>query len=376
MAIANSRIAFFLRFLGGGGAERVVLNLSKGFLAHGFKVDLLLSNGDSPHLWQVPKGVRVVDFRDPRVSSSLKSLIHYLREERPMALLPSLHYPSEIAILAKYLSRTSTRVIVTEHNNLSREIRCESSLFRKAIPLVTSILYPWADGIVAVSEGVAIDLAKFTGISLNRINVIYNPVVTPELIEKSKEPVDHPWFEPGAPPVILGVGKLEAQKDFPNLIRAFSHVIKVQPSRLMILGWGPDRNKLEALVRELGLENTIAFPGHVDNPYKYMAQSSVFVLSSAWEGLPTVLIEAMALGVPVVSTNCESGPSEILANGQYGYLTPVSNSGALAEAILQVLSGKPKPVDASWLKQFRLEAATQEYLRVLGIQSPTVISQS
>lgn len=372
MAKLNRRIALFLRFLGGGGAERVTLNLSSGFLAQGLSVDLLLSNGDSPHLWQVPQGVRVIDFGDPRVSSSLKSLVHYLRKEQPIALLSGLHYTSEVAILAKYLSGKSTRVIVTEHNSLSREMKSESSLFRQAIPLATRILYPLADSIVAVSNGVALDLAKTTGLDSDRINVIYNPVITLELIEKSKEPVDHPWFKPDALPVILGVGKLEAQKDFPNLIRAFSQVIKVLPSRLMILGWGPDRGKLEALVRQLGLEDAIALPGHVDNPFKYMAKSSVFVLSSAWEGLPTVLIEAMAVGTPVVSTDCESGPSEILVEGKYGYLTPVGDSNALATAILKVLSGYPKPIDSGWLDQFGLETATQKYLNLLG--SPEVQS--
>lgn len=151
------------------------------------------------------------------------------------------------------------------------------------------------------------------------------------------------------------------------MIRAFAKVRQVRSARLIILGWGPDRPQLEGLIKDLGLEADVDLPGYSQNPYAYMARSAVFVLSSAWEGLPTVLIEAMAFGTPVVSTDCESGPAEILAGGKYGYLTPVENSDALADAVLQVLSGKPKSVDSNWLDQFGLETATQKYLNVLGI---------
>ncbi len=188
------------------------------------------------------------------------------------------------------------------------------------------------------------------------------------MLTNAQEPVEHPWFNSQDIPLLLGVGKLEAQKDFPNLIRAFAKVRQVRPARLVILGWGPDRPQLEALVNDLGLEADVDLPGYVQNPYAYMSRASAFILSSAWEGLPTVLIEAMALGIPVVSTDCESGPSEILADGKYGYLTPVGDSEALADAILKVLSGYQKTVNSSWLKRFDVETATQQYLKALGIK--------
>jgi glycosyltransferase involved in cell wall biosynthesis len=240
---------------------------------------------------------------------------------------------------------------------------------KRLTPLLAQLFYPWADGVVGVSLGVAKDLAHITNLPLEHIQVIYNPAVTPELAEKAKESVAHPWFTSEETPVVLGVGKLELQKDFPTLIHAFAKVRQVRTARLVILGWGPepDRLKLEALVRELGLEGDVAMPGYVENPYAYMARAAVFVLSSAWEGFGNVLVEALAVATPVVSTNCESGPAEILDHGKYGSLVPVGDSQALAEAILKVLAGKSKPVDLSWLNQFSLETITQQYLDLLNI---------
>ncbi|MCA1995460.1 MAG: glycosyltransferase, partial [Coleofasciculus sp. S288] len=225
--------------------------------------------------------------------------------------------------------------------------------------------------IVAVSQGVATDLARTASLPLERIQVIYNPVVTPELLTRAKEPLDHPWFNPGEPPVILGVGRLVEQKDFSTLIRAFNQVRQIQPARLMILGSGREKSRLKALVQELGLEDDVAMPGFVQNPYAYMARSAVFVLSSAWEGFGNVIVEAMAVGTPVVSTDCQSGPAEILDDGKYGSLVPVGDSKAIAEAILSVLSGNSKPVNLAWIDNFTLKNSTDKYLEILGLNRMT-----
>jgi glycosyltransferase involved in cell wall biosynthesis len=361
----NSRVAFFIGSFGGGGIERISANLAHGFVDLGIQIDLLTSP-ESPHIWRMPTTTRIVDLKAPTLYLSLPGLIRYLRQERPDVLLAADHYQNEIALMAKLIAGVPTRVVVSEHNQLSKTAQNATKLKGKLAPLFTRCLYPWADGIVAVSQGVANDLADTANIPISRIQTIYNPVISPEMLNSAKEPLEHEWFAPGAPPVILGVGKLESQKDFPNLIRAFAKVRQSQLARLMILGWGPDRPQLEALIKELGLEADVKLPGYMQNPYAYLARSKVFVLSSAWEGLPTVLIEAMALGIPVVSTDCESGPSEILADGKYGYLTPVGDSEALADAILQVLSGQLKSLDSSWLAQFDVETATHKYLNILG----------
>ena len=367
MSESNPHIAFFIGSFGGGGIERVTAHLAHGLVKSGIKIDLVLNRSESPHLWRMPSETRIFDLKQPRLSLSLPGLVQYLRRERPSALLAADHYLNELALLAGHIAGVPTRIVVAEHNQLSKTAQNGSQMKARLAPLFARFLYPWADGIIAVSDGVAKDLSNTASLPLNSIHTIYNPVITPELFISAKEPVEHPWFNSPEIPVILGVGKLEAQKDFPNLIQAFARVRQTRQARLVILGWGSDRPQLEALIQELGLQDDVDLPGYVQNPYAYMARSTVFVLSSAWEGLPTVLIEAMALGIPVVSTDCESGPSEILAGGKYGYLTPVGDSEALAVEILNVLAGKPKPIDSAWLDQFGLESATQKYLSILGI---------
>lgn len=375
MASTNPRIALFLGNFGGGGIERVTAQLSHYLVNMGVRIDLVLINVDSAHLWQMPSETRIIDLKSSGLFKSLPKLVQYLRQERPAVLLATDHYANEVAILARLIARVPTHTIVAEHNQLSRTAKNSTKLKDRLAPLFTKFLYPFADAIVAVSHGVAKDLAQIASLPLEKIETIYNPVIHSQIFVKAQEPLEHPWFAPGELPVILGVGKLEKQKDFPSLIRAFAKVRQSKPSRLVILGWGPDRPKLEALIQELGLEDFVDLPGHVNNPYMYMARSTVFVLSSAWEGLGNVLIEAMALGIPVVSTNCESGPAEILAGGKYGYLTPVGDSEALADGILQVLAGNPKPIDPTWLNQFGTEAANEKYLKIFkSAEKPLVHS--
>jgi glycosyltransferase involved in cell wall biosynthesis len=363
----SPHIAIFIRSLYEGGAERVMLNLARGFVKQDLNVDLVLVKAEGAYLTQIPPEVRLIDLQAQSKPSILPKLIKYLRQERPASLLAALHYPCEIALLAKRLAGVSTRVIVSEHNNLSQEAKRIKQTSVRLSPLAARLFYPWANGIVAVSQGVAKDLAAVTALPSARIQVIYNPVVVPEMFTKAKEPVAHSWFQPGQPPVILGVGRLFPQKDFATLIRAFALVRNVRPARLVILGSsGPDEAKLKALIRELDLEEEVALLGYVSNPYAYMARSSVFVLSSAWEGFGNVLVEAMAVGTEIVSTDCPSGPAEILAHGKYGALTPVGDSKAMAEAILKTLSGSPKKVDSSWLDQFTIETCAQKYLHTLG----------
>jgi glycosyltransferase involved in cell wall biosynthesis len=363
----SPHIALFIRSLYEGGAERVMLNLARGFMKQDLNVDLVLVKAEGGYMNQIPPGIRLIDLKAHSKPSILPKLVKYLRQERPASLLAALHYPCEIALLAKRLAGVSTRVVVCEQNNLSQEAKRIKQTSVRLSPLAARLFYPWADGIVAASQGVAEDLATVTTLPSERIQVIYNPVVVPEIFTKAKEPVDHAWFQPGQPPVILGVGRLFPQKDFATLIRAFAMVRNVRPARLVILGSsGPDEANLKSVIRELDLEEEVALLGYTPNPYAYMARSSIFVLSSAWEGFGNVLVEAMAVGARIISTNCPSGPAEILADGKYGALTPVGDSKAMAEAILQTLSSSSKKVDSGWLDQFTIETCSQKYLHALG----------
>jgi glycosyltransferase involved in cell wall biosynthesis len=229
------------------------------------------------------------------------------------------------------------------------------------------LLYPLADRIVAVSTGVADDLSEIIGIPRPRIEVIYNPVVTPEVLALSQESIEHPWFQPGQPPVILGIGRLTKAKGFSALIHAFSAIRKNKlPARLIILGEGDERSKLEQLILQLSIETEVLLPGFHQNPYFFLRNSSVFVLSSLWEGLPTVLIEALACGTPIVSTDCPSGPCEILENGKWGTLVPVANENALVTAIQNTLTTPQRPTPEIAWARFRQEEVTLKYLRLVG----------
>jgi len=356
-------IAIYLRLLYGGGAERVMVNLMHNFVQQGLNVDLVMNTVDGPYLSQVPPEVRIVDLKAPRMLAGLPKLARYLREEQPITLLSGLHYNNEIALWAKALALSSTKAIVSEHNTLS--VHAQRRKTDRWSPLLARLSYPWADGIVAVSQGVAEDLVQVTGLPRERITVIYNPVITPEMFIKSEAPLDHPWFQDGEPPVVLGVGRLEPQKDFPTLISAFAQVRTKQPAKLLILGSGREQEKLLNLGQELGLAEEMEIKGFVDNPYPYIKRAAVYVLSSAWEGFGNVIVEALALGTPVVCTDCPSGPREILAGGQYGELVSVGESQSMAEAILRVLSGEPKCVDSGWLQQFTNQTSAGKYWEMM-----------
>jgi glycosyltransferase involved in cell wall biosynthesis len=213
---------------------------------------------------------------------------------------------------------------------------------------------------------VADGLAVLTGISRDRISVLYNPVVNDELTNKMKEPVLHPWFQKGHPPLVLSVGRLEAQKDFETLIRAIALVNQRREAYLMILGKGSQSVVLQDLVNKLGIAKVVEMPGYVENPYAYMARANVFVLSSKYEGFPGVLVEAMACGAPVVSTDCPSGPVEILVEGKYGRLVPVGDVAAMAAAIQATLDQPFSKKDSQRRGlEFNIENTCKGYLNIL-----------
>ena len=361
----SERIALFLPTLSGGGAERSFLNLAEGLCRTGRPVDLVVARASGPYLSQIPAGVRLVDLGASRTLLSLPALARYLRRERPAVLLSALDHANIVALWAKRLARVPTQVIISVRNTRSAEATTETTLRSKFVWFFARRFFPAAEGIVAVSHGVADDLAHSMDIPRDRIHVIYNPVVSEALLEKSRQPLEHPWFAPGAPPVVLSVGRLHPQKDFSTLLQAFARVRASRSVRLMVLGEGEERGRLEALASELGLGDDVSFPGFVDNPFAYMRRASLYVLSSRFEGLPGVLIQALACGCPVVSTDCPSGPSEILDGGRYGPLVPVGDAPALACAVSSALAAeRAEPPHESW-KPFQIDTATREYTELL-----------
>lgn len=364
-----SRIAFFIPSMGGGGGEKVILNLVSGFAERGFDIDLVLIRAEGPFMAEVPENVRIVDLKGRRLITAIPALLRYVRTEKPVAFLSAFTAANIASVLVRKLSGIQTKLVLTEHSTRSAVAEDTRSLREKIYPFLMRHTYPRADAVVAVSGGVADDLSKVTGMARERITVIYNPVLTKRVFEQASfgKSLDHPWFQSGEPPVILGVGRLTRQKDFPTLIRAFNLVRQQRAARLMILGEGEDRAMLEGLIKELGLEDGVSLPGFDPNPYRYLARAAVFVLSSRWEGLPTVLIEAMGVGTPVVSTDCRSGPQEILEGGRHGPLVPVNDPSALAEAILHQLEAPMRDTLEERAQVFTVDVVLRLYADALGV---------
>ena len=362
-------LAIFVSFSGTGGVERVVHNLLQGLAAHDIDVDLLAVVGKDGWLPEIPwPNIRVIDLKVRHTHLALPALIRYLRVERPDVLMAAKDRAIRIAVLARRLARVETRLVGQLHNNISGFLETKTPLQRWLRTAPMRWLFPDVDLIICVSEGVVEDTIKITGLPRERMVAIRNPVITPDVYPKSEEPVDHPWFNGQTVPVIVGAGRLTPEKGFASLIRAFNQVRQQKDCKLLILGEGPLRRDLEQLAAELGLSDSISMPGYCANPFAYMKKSSLFVLSSVWEGSGNVLVEALALGIPSVSTDCPYGPSETLAGGQFGPLVPVCDDHALAEAMLATLNNPlPAKVLQEATVEFSVEYSTRRYLEVLGL---------
>ncbi len=374
-----------------------MLHLAKAFAEQGHKVDLVLCQRKGPHANKIPPGVKAIELersglmesrlrvltantqdirplclpillarKPPKTVRYLHSLVTYLRREQPDALLSAKTPANLVAIWAKQIAQVCTRIVVSERTHLSMGIQQSSKWrWRFVAPLIAKT-YPRAAQIMTVSRGVADDLAISTGLSRGTIGTIYNPTLTREISEKAQAPIDHPWLPVASLPVLLSVGRLVPQKDFTTLLKAFAQVRRTHPARLIILGEGRERPKLESLASELGIAEDISLPGFEPNPYAFMSQASLFVLSSAWEGLPNVLIEALSCGCPIVSTDCPSGPQEILDNGTFGSLVPVGDEKSLAQAIIQTLEHPPNADGLqSRAAEFDIQTIAEQYLQAL-----------
>jgi glycosyltransferase involved in cell wall biosynthesis len=357
-------------FSGTGGVERMVLNLLPDIVNAGVKVDLLaIQRHPMPELKNIGAyGVRLVDLKVRHSTLAVPALMRYLRQNRPDALLAAKDRAIRTAAIARKLSGEHPRLVGRLGTHLSAALEHKPALQRWVRTWPMRLIYKGVDCVVANSEGVAADTIRLTGLPAERVVVVRNPVVTPALDVLAREPVMHPWFHSGALPVVLGAGRLTVQKDFPTLIRAFARVRVRRPCRLVILGQGSLRAELEGLVQSLGLGNDVWMPGHVTNPYAYMAKSAVFALSSAWEGSPNVLTEALAVGTPAVATDCPSGPREILRGGEFGPLVPVGDDAALAEAIVATLE-RPLPSQAlrQAVSEYSSHVSARRYLEALHL---------
>jgi len=362
------RLAILQQNLASGGCERMMINLATEWSKCGIPVDLVLVTREGAYLPLVPPEIRIIDLGARRTLTAVPPLVRYLHRERPRAMLSGLVHINTIAIIAKSIA-PQTRVVISERNTPTLDKKDRHPATRLGYKLAP-YLYPRADAIIAVSGGVADDLSASAGLARQRIEVINNPVITDQTLKLAREEFRHSWFEPGAPPVILAAGRLAPAKDYPTLLRAFAKLRPTRSCRLMILGEGSLLSELTQLAAELGIKRDVEFVGFVINPYAVMSQAALFVLSSRWEGSPNALVEAMACGVPVVATDCPSGPREILAGGKYGPLVLVGDVDGLAAAMVSALE-KPTPLQLlqEGANPYRSTHAAARYLNAMLAQS-------
>lgn len=363
----EKKIAILASFSGTGGVERMISNLLNGFSAFGVKTDLLLIRADNLHyLDSIPDKVNLIKFKSRHNFTALPELVKFLKTERPHALLAAKDRAIFVAAMAKTITKSKTRIVARLGTTVSEGIREKPLPTRIMRNLIMKLSYRLIDETICVSKGVAEDLANITGLKATRFHIVRNPVITEKLYQLSKETVNHPWLTNKEVPVILGIGRLTRQKDFGTLLKAFHIVQQDIPSRLIILGEGGMRRELTKLIRGLKLKEYVDLPGFTPNPYPYIKNADLFVLSSRWEGSPNALTEALALGVPVASTDCPSGPKEILQNGRFGPLVPPGDYKALAEAMIKVLNSPlPSKIFQQAVAEYTVEESARRYLQIL-----------
>jgi glycosyltransferase involved in cell wall biosynthesis len=339
------KIMFFIPYLVGGGAQRVVVNLLKGINKEKFKLLIVVVDKNGYFSKAIPKDVEVVELNSKRALTSIGCLRKTIKKYEPDVFLSNLDYANIVSTVACIFLKNKPKLILTEHLNYSRSIQNKNTFKKLIFSKLLKFSYKRADRIVTVSKGITNDLITYLNLESYRDKfiTIYNPIVDDELLTKKNEEINDVWLNDEGLFNIIGVGRLSEQKDFKTLLKAFL-IIKKQFNfvRLLLLGEGELREELENTIKELGIKESVRLVGFVDNPYAFMRKADVFVLSSKYEGFGNVIVEAMACATPVVSTNCPSGPSEIIKDDACGLLCEVENEQDLAEKIIKLLKNKEK----------------------------------
>ena len=337
------KIAFILPSLEGGGAERVILTLANLFSKNGYEIFLILISNKITYSDPLSKKIKIIKFGSARVINSVFKLRSFLKNEKPDILFSTLPHLNVFVLFFKiFFLKCSTKFVIRETNTLSEVEKSSNSLATQALHKMIKFQYPKADLIICPSKGVAKDLTKNFGIDKNLISIIYNPINFDLISDLAKEPIKNTSYFKRDAKIVIGLGSLSNQKDFPTLIKAVKEVNKIQKCILLIIGEGKERDNLKNLIKSLDLEQNVFLLGFKKNPFKFLKNADAFVLSSKYEGLPNSLIQALLLKVPCISTNCKSGPEEILNFGEYGQLVEVGNYYEISKSILNVFNRKWK----------------------------------
>jgi glycosyltransferase involved in cell wall biosynthesis len=364
----GARISLFMQDFGGGGAEKIMLLLAAGLASRQHDVEIVVVRDVGPYLEQVPVTVRVVTLGTRRVSRSIPALARYIRDRRPHAGLSSQVHMNVAMVLARAVARVPMRLALREENRIGQNRRAD----RLPLVRVAYMVLPWAyvraDHVIAVSRGLADEVKSITGLSDKEVSAVYNPVMTAEtfgqLMEKGTPP--HLWLRDLTIPVVLAVGRLVPEKDYEILLQAFSRLRVERLARLVILGTGSLHGDLLRQAQGLGIDRDVLFAGFADDPFAWMQHASVLAHTARWEGFGNVIAEALACGLPVVATDCPSGPFEILEGGRYGKLVPVGDAGAVARALSEMLDASPDPATLRRrAAEFTVEAILPRYEEIL-----------
>jgi glycosyltransferase involved in cell wall biosynthesis len=366
-------VAIYMHDLRAGGVERQSLIIAEEFRRYGVDVTLVLHRLEGDLIDKVPAGLRIVELRGSRTLMDVPRLAHFLRTEKPDILLSNVDLNNVAALLAKAISFSSSRVVICQHNPISTSFVLESNWMYRYLGVSYRILSPLITSAVAVSEGVAAELARVTGLQSERVFTINNPVVGPDFEARCEEPADHPWFEQPRLPTFVTAGRMVTHKDQETMIRALAIHRRRFDSRLVILGTGPLDQQLRELVAQLGLEQAVDFAGFRSNVLPYIRQADAFLLSSRCEGFGNVIVEALGCGTPVIATRCEYGPAEILDEGRYGVLVETRNPAAMAGAMDQVATLRDR-FPAAMLRQrageFSYAACASRYMALFKSLTP------
>jgi glycosyltransferase involved in cell wall biosynthesis len=363
-----SRVALFHPALIAGGIQRVFVNLAAGFLARGLAVDLVQATSGNEFHHAVPDGVRLINLNATRALTSLLPLMRYLRAERPQILISGAVQTNLVAVWATRVAGVPLRLILTEHNVISAITEDAPMVRTRLTPFLVRCFYPWADELVAVSHGSAQDLRSHVANPSTAIHVIHNPIIGDAFWRRAEEPLNDSRLDGDSRPIVLAVGRLHHHKDYPTLLQSFAILRRRVDAHLVVLGDGEERMALFALVQELQIQSAVSFLGEVANPLPYMRRAKVLALSSVAEALPTVLIEALAMSLPIVATDCPTGPREILQGGLYGSLVPVGDSEGLAEALATSLLNEPSQITPEKaLEPFQQDHVVDQYLAIMRV---------
>lgn len=364
--VRGDRITIIIHEMTGGGVERMMARLASGLSDIGLQVEVVAFNISGKMAAEFPQHVNLVELKKRSVIGKVKEFHDHICRYKPDYIISAVQIPNFVAFWSNFFALSTAKVVLTQRGMGGEPCDPASGIKAKLFRVAIRFAYRHADAVVAISKAVASELETQVRVPRRRLHIIYNPVMTKELHAKYAERGDHPWFSDHRIPIILGVGRLSVEKGFDTLIAAVSRVAANRKVRLIIVGDGQERERLQKLVVELKATQFISLVGYRDNPFAYMSKASLFVLPSLTEGFGNVLVEALGAGIPIVSSDCPGGPREILADGQYGILVPPRDSKVLAAAIETALDSETSPeILKSRAAQFSAGRSVSQYVRLL-----------